>query len=91
MIDADRAKLHATGYVLGQGELVRDITEFVFGQFGTYQVPISSIEQVTGLSFDGLAAVDPMAEEARHERVPPRGIAFRLIERPEDVLLTAGK
>jgi DNA/RNA endonuclease G (NUC1) len=27
MVDADRRKLHATGYVLGQGELIRDITE----------------------------------------------------------------
>ena len=68
MVDADRKKLHATGYVLGQGELIRDITEgFLFGQFGTYQVRISDIALATRLNFGRLAAVDPLADLARRE------------------------
>ncbi|MFD0894285.1 DNA/RNA non-specific endonuclease [Luteolibacter ambystomatis] len=60
-------KLSATGYVLSQADYLGDL-EFVFGEFKTYQVPISQIEGKTGLSFD-LEKYDPLARtEARPQR-----------------------
>ena len=68
MVDVDRNKLHATGYVLGQGELIRDITEgFVFGEFGTYQVRIADIQRATGLDFGALTSADPFERRSRQE------------------------
>ena len=67
IINAFTGKLSATGYVLSQADYLGDL-EFVFGEFKTYQVPISRIEQKTKLAF-GLDAYDPLARtEARPER-----------------------
>jgi endonuclease G len=75
-VDA-QGRLFATGYILGQKETIDKFgleeaaVEVPFGAFGTYQRPISVIENVTGLEFtfggaDGGAArslseVDPLA------------------------------
>lgn len=66
MIHADTGELHATGYVLSHGALIRDITEaaFVFGRYATYQVPIARIAQATGLDFGALSAADPLGGDA---------------------------
>ena len=62
-IDADTGKLRSTGYVLSQGKLIEDITEaFVFGQYRTYQVPVSKIQEATGLDFKGLVAADALTQ-----------------------------
>jgi endonuclease G len=62
-IDEDTGKLRSTGYVLSQGKLIEDITEaFVFGQYRTYQVPVSTIEDATGLDFKGLVAADALKQ-----------------------------
>jgi endonuclease G len=62
IVDADTGKLSATGYVLSQGRMIRDLVEaaFVFGQFKTYQVQIARIEQATGLDFGKLRDFDPL-------------------------------
>lgn len=56
-------ELSATGYVVQQDDLIKDITEreigFQYEQFKTYQVPITKIEEVTGLQF-GLNDHDPL-------------------------------
>ena len=52
-------KLTATGYTMSQRDFLPG-EEFVFGQYGTYQTPLSAIEQMTGLSFAQLSAADPM-------------------------------
>lgn len=56
-------ELSATGYVVQQDDLIQDITErgveFQYEQFKTYQVPISKIEELTGLQF-GLSDHDPL-------------------------------
>jgi endonuclease G len=68
MIGADKRSLHATGYVLGQGELIRDITEgFLFEDFRTYQVRIVDIQRATRLDFGVLANADPLTWRARDE------------------------
>lgn len=60
-IDADTKKLYATGYVLSQGDMIRDFTEaIVFGDWGTYQVPIAMIAKATGLTLTQLVAADTM-------------------------------
>lgn len=69
---SSKGKLFATGYILGQKETIAKYgleaaLETPFGAFGTYQRPISLIENITGLKFtDGngksLSNVDPLAK-----------------------------
>ncbi len=69
LINADTDKLSAAGYVLSQGEIIKDVTEaaFVFGEFRTYQVQISKIEEATGLDFGKLKDVDALAASDTQE------------------------
>lgn len=62
MENTDTGKLSATGYVLTQGDLIKDLTEaaFVLGDYKTYQVPIRFIEAETGLSWANLRESDPL-------------------------------
>jgi endonuclease G, mitochondrial len=62
--------LSATAYLLSQEELVDDLKEvapvageeeFAFGAFKTFQVPVSEIEKLTGISFGSLSDHDPLA------------------------------
>ncbi|HVL38282.1 MAG TPA: DNA/RNA non-specific endonuclease, partial [Fimbriimonadaceae bacterium] len=59
--------LSATAYLLSQEELIRGLEvepeEFSYGAYKTFQVPVSRIEQLTGLSFGGLVDVDPLAQQ----------------------------
>lgn len=56
-------KLSATGYILSHGPLIEDLlkTEFVLGQYETYQVPITLIATATNLDFAALVGSDPLA------------------------------
>jgi endonuclease G, mitochondrial len=60
MIKKD-GKLSSTGYIVSQEDLVKDmkLEEFVYGQYQTYQVPISKLETLTGLKFN-LSKYDPL-------------------------------
>ena len=67
-IHDDTRQLTATGYEMDQrAVLPKPSTEFVFGDFSSPQTAISAqvavraIEQRAGLSFNGLAARDPLA------------------------------
>jgi endonuclease G len=87
LIHADTGKLSAAGYVLSQGEIIRDLTEvaFVFGEFRTYQVQIAKIEAATGLDFGALRDVDVLGPGAAAEAAGlPRA---RLIADPADLIL----
>jgi len=66
MINNDSGKMSATGYILTQGELIRDITEaaFVLGRYQTYQVRISRIETATGFDWGNLRDNDPLNDSA---------------------------
>jgi endonuclease G len=80
-------RVRASGYVLSQGTLIEDITEsFVFGDYRTYQVPITRIAEATGLDFKGLERADVLEQAPLPEAVPgrPRVIA---LDRLEDMLL----
>jgi hypothetical protein len=62
---------------MSQEDFLRE-EEFVFGQHETAQVPISSIEQQTGLSFGDLASRDPLAG-GTEEALPAALTDFRQI------------
>lgn len=71
--------LSATAYLLSQESLIGELEEalvpeeFVLGAFGTFQVPVSEIERLTGLGFGALPKFDPLGgQEAT--RVTPRKI-----------------
>ncbi len=71
-------ELHATAYKLGQAQFLDDI-EFAFGAFGTFQVPVRTLEEETGLSFGNLADFDPLDKL--------EGIAYQPIRGPEDIIM----
>lgn len=68
--DQGGRRLHATAYLLGQGQLIqrflagRGLTEaaegFAFGAYRTFQIRVCDLETLTGYGFGGLAAADPM-------------------------------
>lgn len=55
-------ELCATGYTISQENYLRN-DEFVYGQFMTYQVPISLIEKKAGISFGALSEADPLKDD----------------------------
>lgn len=65
-------KLTATGYTMSQRDFLPG-EEFVFGQYGTYQTPLSAIEQMTKLSFGKLTKSDPMGTLPEAPARPLRG------------------
>jgi endonuclease G len=68
LVDTDKEELSATGYILCQGELIKNITEaFVYGDFRTYQVPLSLIERETRLDLKKLIPFDPFESYRRRE------------------------
>lgn len=74
----DDGKLSATAYLQTQKNLI-DNLEFAYGAYKTYQVPVATIEELTGLDFGNLRSWDPLANI--------ESIAGRIIERAEDVRL----
>ena len=60
-IHDETRELSATGYTLSQEQFLRE-EEYVFGQYQTWQVPISTIATRAGLSFGNLTALDPLAD-----------------------------
>lgn len=76
-IHDETGELSATGYTMSQEAFLAE-EEFVFGQHETTQVPISLIEQQTGLSFGDLAERDPLAGEVE-EALPGALTDFRQI------------
>lgn len=59
MVKTD-GKLSATAYLQTQKNMI-DNLEFAYGEYKTYQVPVSQIEQITGLDFGELQKFDPIA------------------------------
>ena len=51
--------LSATAYLQTQKNLIENL-EFAYGEYKTYQVPITKIEALTGLDFDNLRNHDPI-------------------------------
>jgi endonuclease G len=62
MIHDQRDALTATAYIVSQKDLLSRL-EFVFGQFKTYQVSITELEQRTNLDFGDLKRFDPLGQQ----------------------------
>ncbi len=67
-----KKKLHATAYLLSQAKLIQGLVEadFSYGKYKTFQVPVSRVARLTGLSFGRLPAADPLNQAA--ESTAPR-------------------
>jgi endonuclease G len=74
-------KLTATGYTMSQRDFLPG-EEFVFGQYGTFQTPLSTIEQMTRLSFGKLTKADPMEALPEAPARPLRGFEEILLASP---------
>jgi len=85
MIDRDQKKLHATAYLLSQGQLIRKLLEkrdrteavegFVLGAYRTFQIALADLEEATSYDFGDLKDADPLArapgsQEAAAANVP---------------------
>ncbi|MDI2589726.1 DNA/RNA non-specific endonuclease [Psychrobacillus sp. NEAU-3TGS] len=70
--------LSATAYLQTQKNLIEDL-EFAYGEYKTYQVPISKIEETTGLDFEDLRNYDPINQL--------ESIIGYVIDAPEDIKL----
>ncbi len=74
MKNADTKALHATAYLLSQGQMIRDLLEkrsrvegvegFVLGAYRTFQIAISDLAEATGYDFSAYVAADPLATSA---------------------------
>jgi endonuclease G len=49
----------ATAYMVSQADLLTGM-EFAYGEYRTYQVPVTPIEKLTGLDFGDLRKADPL-------------------------------
>jgi endonuclease G len=87
MVKKDR-KLSATGYLLSQEDLIAGLrapvpTDFSYGEYRTYQVPVTKIQDLTRVSFGTLPASDPLVQrDIRAAAAPPREL-----KRDEDAIL----
>lgn len=97
VMPTDGGKLHATAYLLSQGDLIRELLEkrgrdeayegFLLGAYRTFQVAIAHIAGVTGLDFGMLTAADPLARKASAEAPLDEVPAYLPLEKWEDILL----
>jgi endonuclease G len=61
-------QLSATGYLLSQESLIKQgleeevaaVGDFSYGAYSTFQVPVTQVEALTGLSFGPLSKLDPL-------------------------------
>ena len=74
----DNGKLSATGYLQTQKNLIENL-EFAFGEYKTYQMPITKIESLTQIDFGKLRVYDPM--------LAIEGTVGREISRSDDIML----
>lgn len=84
MLDRDNGKLHATAYLLSQGQLIRKLMEernrretlegFTLGEYRTFQVAIKDLEAATGYDFGPLREADPLARAKGAQEALDAGI-----------------
>ena len=73
MVDADEQRLHATAYLLSQGDLIRELLEnrnrteanegFVLGAYRTFQIAVRDLAEATGYDLSHYVDADPLAAE----------------------------
>lgn len=88
--------LHATAYLLSQGQMIRDLLErrsrveavegFQLGEYRTFQIAVRDLADVLGYDFSAFAAADPLAQGAA-EAVAAGEPLVRQLESAEDTIL----
>ncbi|MDO4792835.1 MAG: DNA/RNA non-specific endonuclease [Filifactor alocis] len=56
----DNGEMSATAYLQTQKNMIENL-EFAYGEYKTYQIPVSRVEEITGLDFGELSKYDPIA------------------------------
>lgn len=98
MIDGDRDKLHATAYLLSQGQMIRKLLEdrrrteavegFVLGPYRTFQISLADLEAATGYDFGALKQADPLANTRGGREAVAAGVpAIISLEDVNDIVL----
>jgi endonuclease G, mitochondrial len=98
MIDGQRAKLHATAYLLSQGQLIRKLLEerdrseavegFVLGPYRTFQIAIADLADATGYDFGPFKDADPLARNEKGREAADAGVPIIVpLENFHDVVL----
>lgn len=77
--------LSATAYLQTQKNLLRDY-EFAYGSYKTYQVSISTIENIAGLNWGDLQSYDPLSRNKADTYLLESTTAY-IIENPGDLVL----
>ncbi|MBJ7415829.1 MAG: DNA/RNA non-specific endonuclease [Niveispirillum sp.] len=72
-LDETEKTLHATAYLLSQGELVRKLLEkrsrreslegFVLGAYRTFQLSVADLAEATGYDFSAYSGADPLRKQ----------------------------
>ncbi|MCX5512985.1 nuclease [Kaistia algarum] len=97
-LDADDLGLHATAYLLSQGQLIRKLLEkrslregqegFVLGPYRTFQLAVSDLAEATGYDFAAYVAADPLRKSAAgHEALESGEPVVMAIESLADIRL----
>lgn len=98
MLDAKGKKLHATAYLLSQGQLIRKLMEdrnkseavegFVLGAYRTFQISIADLQDALGYDFGALAKADPLAATGAGQEAAAANVPVVLeLETPQDLVL----
>ncbi|MBV8687154.1 MAG: DNA/RNA non-specific endonuclease [Alphaproteobacteria bacterium] len=98
MLGADGKSLHATAYLLSQGQLIRDLMErrsrteavegFVLGEFRTFQIAVKDLAEATGYDFGPYLKADPLAQTGAGQEAIESGEPVVLpLEAPGELVL----
>ena len=98
MVDAETNGLHATAYVLSQGDLIRQLLEsrskveavegFTLGAYRTFQVAVKDLADATGYDFSAYVDADPLGKTERGQEALQTGEpVFVSLETMEDAVL----
>jgi endonuclease G, mitochondrial len=97
-LDVDDKALHATAYVLSQGQLIQKLLDrrsrkeglegVVLGAYRTFQVAIADLADATGYDFGAYIQADPLArKEAGREALETGEPLFVPLEEAADMIL----
>ncbi|MFZ2054886.1 MAG: DNA/RNA non-specific endonuclease [Candidatus Aminicenantales bacterium] len=84
VIVKDDGQLSATAYILSQADMVEGL-EFAYGEFRTYQIPITELEKLTSLDFGFLRNHDP--KRISDDELESAADVYTRIEKPEDLVI----
>jgi endonuclease G len=98
MPDAESEGLHATAYLLSQGDLIRELLEkrnrteavegFELGAYRTFQIAIRDLADATGYDFSTYLDADPLARADSGAEAPGDALPSYLpLETVDDVRL----